>query len=126
MWIRYDFFSVNTTGVACAMFVTVARGSAVAGAADIAAVLVSTSVASPTIDACHTAGPGACENATVSASGLYSLAVTGANATSTVTIGVLATSSGTPVIFTVLAQSQKCGAGAAIVPRRTHDAQFSS
>jgi hypothetical protein len=67
----------------------------------------------------HSAGPGACQNATLSASGLYTLAVTGANATSTVGIAVLATGSGSPVLLTILAQSQKCGAGGAIVPRRT-------
>ncbi len=53
---RYDFFTVNTSAVACALFLTVARGGSAVGAADIAAVIVSTSVASPTVDACNRHG----------------------------------------------------------------------
>ena len=45
--------SIGVIMVACALFVTVARGGAAVGAADIAAVIVSTSVASPTVDACN-------------------------------------------------------------------------
>ena len=101
------------------MFVVVSRGGAQDGVADIAHVLVSTSLASPTIDACNNAAAGVCQNATLTGGGIFSLAVTGANATLTVHIAVLSTGSGTPVTVTVLTQSQKCSASnAVVIPRR--------
>ena len=101
------------------MFVVVSRGGAQDGVADIALVLVSTSLAAPTIDTCNAAAAGVCQNATLTGGGIFSLAVTGANATLTVHIAVLSTGSGAPVTLTVLTQSQKCSASnAVVIPRR--------